>query len=445
LRVKVAEEGANLNEICAAVREAVVLELARRVVEDVVEAEQERIVAALCEGKVKGRQALGAHALKGCPGFRCPGHRFRRQGHRSKPRRVRTDLGSISFRVAYVECLTCGKRIAPILERLDLDPRSGHSGMLERVAMEAVSQTSFERGESDIEARGSPPVPRSSSHRWLAGLDLPESPVKELAFGMADGTGFKKWPGQRGHLRAVIGLRSDGKVVPLGCWAGTSWETIGAKVRARLRGEGVQLELFATDGEPELDKHLATIGDHAQRCVWHLPRGLNYALWEDDAHAPLEARRGLSKDLAGLIGVELPDGEWEAISPDDREELRREVKNRRATVEELAREFRARGYHKAAGYLERSLDRLFANVELWLETGVVAPRTTSILENVMRELGRRVKKLGWNWRDPGVAQMSQMVMLRRYDPETWDAWWRERLGLRGRCRITVESIERKAA
>ena len=42
LRVRIADEGANLNEICAAAREAVIRELAPRVVEEIVEAEQAR-------------------------------------------------------------------------------------------------------------------------------------------------------------------------------------------------------------------------------------------------------------------------------------------------------------------------------------------------------------------------------------------------------------------
>jgi hypothetical protein len=277
----------------------------------------------------------------------------------------------------------------------------------------------------------------------VAGIELPESPVEGIAFGMAAGTGFKKWPGERGHLRAVIGLTKFGRLVPLGCWAGRSWEEIGRIVRGRLRGEGVQLELFATDGEPELDEHLAGIGRRGQRCLWHIPRGLGYALWKDEA--AFGERRRLAKKVAGLIGVEVPEEEWELVEREDRRGLRETVEANRAALSALAGEFHARGYEKAATYLDRAVDRIFSQVELWLETGVVAPRTTSILECVMRELSRRVKRLGWNWRDHGITQMSQMVMLRRYDPETWDAWWRERLGLRGRCRITIQNIERKAA
>jgi hypothetical protein len=41
--------------------------------------------------------------------------------------------------------------------------------------------------------------------------------------------------------------------------------------------------------------------------------------------------------------------------------------------------------------------------------------------------------------------MAKIVMLRHCDPVTWDAWWKERLGLKGRCRIRIASIQRSAA
>jgi len=43
-------------------------------------------------------------------------------------------------------------------------------------------------------------------------------------------------------------------------------------------------------------------------------------------------------------------------------------------------------------------------LRLWLETGIVCPRTTSIIENLIRELVRRLKKIGWNWSDAGAER-----------------------------------------
>jgi len=45
----------------------------------------------------------------------------------------------------------------------------------------------------------------------------------------------------------------------------------------------------------------------------------------------------------------------------------------------------------AVEYLKNPLKGMFAQVEMWLATGVVAPKTTSRLERLFRELGRLPK------------------------------------------------------
>lgn len=445
LRVSIDGRGANLNEICAAARQSVVEELTPRVVEAVIEEVQVRVLEALvAKGSRQAHAEWGSHEDKRQPGRRCRHRSFRRQGYRSRKRRVRTDVGEVEFRVGYLECTGCGKRVAPILQVLRLEPRASRSAGLERVVCEAVAETSYRRGEAAIEARGSAPVPRSSAHRWVAGRELPESPAQEAVTGMADATAFKKHPGERGQLRVVLGLDGQNRPIPLGCYAGQSWQEIGRKVARRLRDGGIQLELFTSDGELGLDEHLASrLGTLGQRCTWHMARDLYFALAKSKASS--KDRQHFPRQLAGLVGIELPEGSWEAIRPEDKEDLVRQVAEKRAQIEELIADFRTKRYWRAVHYLERALGRIFAHVELWLETGIVAPRTTSVLENILRELGRRIKKLGYNWGDKGAAQMSNIVMLRRYDPETWEAYWRQSLKLHGRCRIRIEALRTEAA
>ncbi|MBU4219068.1 MAG: hypothetical protein KKB90_08955 [Actinobacteria bacterium] len=444
LTVSIAEDGANINEICAAVKDSVVKTLAPTVAEQTVEGIQEHILELL--SSAAGRQAkrgLGGHPVKGSDTNHCRYRAFTRQGYRPGKRRLKTDIGNISFTVGYLECRGCGKRLAPILDVLDIKPREGHSPSLELMASEVISATSYQRGEDEISARGSPPVPRSSAHRRVAGHDFPEGDPQGMVTGMADGTGFKKWPGKKGDLRVVIGLDSAGKPHPLGTYAGESWADIAKEVRERLEEKEVQLKLFTVDGEIGLDRHLAKAADDSQRCVWRLPRDLGYALWEDGV--PLEERKKKSGELFGMVGIEVPEGDLEMVSPEEKEELKEEISRREDQIEDMVEDFRSRGYRKAATYLENATGKVFSHLYLWLETGIVAPRTTSILENIMRELGRRVKKLGWNWTDQGITRVAKIIMLRRYEKEQWDAYWKEFLCLKGRCSIAVNSIERKAA
>lgn len=447
LVVRIDESGANLNEICAAVQETVRGELAVRVTEEVIEGLQEDVRERMCAGR--GREAkkgLGGHERKDEGGGRCRVRTFVKEGYRAESRRVKTDVGEISFRVGYVQCVGCERKFSPILPILEIEPKKKHNGGLERVVSEAVMKTSYQRGEEEIVGRGAAPVPKSSAHRWVAGREWPASEVKGIETGMADGTKFKKWPGERGELRVVIGLEKGQKVRPVGVWAGKSWEEIGGEVRRILRvgqEDEVQLKLFAEDGERGLDKHLASLAQHTQRCVWHLPRDLGFAMWEDQA--PLSERQQKSAELAGWVGIEIPAQDWEQIQPSDRAALKEKAARSEEEIQRMIEEFRTKGYTKAATYLENACGKIFAHLHLWLQTGIVAPRTTSILENIMRELGRRVKKLGWNWSDEGVERMAQMVMMRRYGREEWEAYWKKELGLRGRCKIFIKEIRRAAA
>jgi len=42
-----------------------------------------------------------------------------------------------------------------------------------------------------------------------------------------------------------------------------------------------------------------------------------------------------------------------------------------------------------------------------------------IIENLIRELVRRLKKISSNWSDTRASWMGQSVIVRRYDLETW--------------------------
>jgi len=61
----------------------------------------------------------------------------------------------------------------------------------------------------------------------------------------------------------------------------------------------------------------------------------------------------------------------------------------------LIKTFQEKGYKHGASYLENLSGRLFTNIELWLKTGIIVPKTISLLEKVFREIGRRLKRIAW--------------------------------------------------
>jgi hypothetical protein len=50
----------------------------------------------------------------------------------------------------------------------------------------------------------------------------------------------------------------------------------------------------------------------------------------------------------------------------------------------------------------------------------------------MRELGRRIKKIGFGWTDQGAAQMARILLRRVTDAQEWAEYWKKRLRLEGR-------------
>jgi hypothetical protein len=164
-------------------------------------------------------------------------------------------------------------------------------------------------------------------------------------------------------------------------------------------------------------------------------RGSGFALWGDGV--PKAERDALAGRLRRLVAIEVPEEDIEVVSAEDKEKLRERIAAAEKELEELRRDCDAKGYRRAATYLANTRDRVFNHLWLWLETGLVAPRTASIVENTIRELVRRLKKVGWNWSDAGATRMGRVVMVRRYDEEAWDQYWRERMNLQGRCKIQI--------
>jgi hypothetical protein len=310
---------------------------------------------------------------------------------------------------------------------------------LERLVVEATNKTSFARSVEEVEGLTGVPTSKSSHHRWAAGLNLPEVEVPPLEQLMADGTKYKKAGGVRGELRLAIGITGEKRIIGLGTWSGKDWSQIGRELKQRLR-RIPRVPVALMDGEAGLDKHVASLARSAQRSQWHFMRDLRVRLWHDGLKKaqtdPLQDR------LEGMVGVEIPAGEWEAVAPITRAKLKARVAKAREEFQGMIDEFDRMGYRHGKEYLEGARDRIFTRIDLWLTTGIIAPKSSGIIEEIMREVGRRVKKLGWNWEDRGITQQAAMILLRRYSEPQWQDFWMHRLNLNNHCQITLGDFRR---
>ena len=382
-----------------------------------------------------------------CPRL-CPCGQSCYEHHDRQPRTLRTSVGELDFSWRRLRCRRCGRSWCPLRQFLGLEAWQRKSHELERVAVEVISEQSYRRGSRHLQVAGEIPVPKSTLHRWVI-----QSPAAEwtaatdqpwLAL-MADGTGYRRradpQAGQdhRGELRVLVGQTMAGKWVACGAWSGKTWAEIVAELVDAQGQPRVQAATLVSDSENGLAQALARLVSGQQRCPWHLVRDLNIAMWKDGAG--LEQRREEQHQLSNLIGIELPQDSLDKVKAEDLGALRQRVAGARQQLNALVESLRTRGYSRAANYISQVQDKLFRYVDFWLETGLVCPRTTGWLERVMRELGRRLKRMAFGWSEKGAARMACIILRRITDEKEWEAYWKQRLGLHDNVLLGLRSVK----
>jgi hypothetical protein len=432
LEVNVPEGRMNANELFDAMNEAL-LSVFEEGTARLIEGYQDYVIAQVCSrGHGPQKVAWCEHKDKQHPGSCCTSRSFVRAGSWAEERRLRGERGEVSFRPRMVKCARCGRHLTPVLAALELRPYQTRTEQLLCKVVEAVAETSYRRSMNQLSVLAEVPVAKSTAHRWAASVELPVRPSGEEDVLAADGTGFKNQQKDKGQVRLVLKIGPEGKVAPVGVWAGSTWEQIAREVQEVQMG---QARLFVSDGERGLEDWLGRLAQESQRCQWHASREVGYALWEDNV--PGAERTVLRRQVSRLVALEIPEEDLEFVSEAEKRDLRDRLRVAEQQVEALEAQFDQKGYKKAATYLRRARDQLFSHLKLWIETGIIAPRTSSIVENLVRELVRRLKKIGWNWSDAGAERLGRIVMIRRYDAEAWHHFWQERMNLRGRCQITL--------
>jgi len=431
----------NLNEIIYRINELKNL-LMLQITEKIITDYDDLIVERLNRTDIypsKMRRGLGRHIRKGDPeGCFCRGRKVRKRGYRRDLRKISTVFGTLDMAIREVECYQCGARYCPILNALKIGRYARKEMNFEHEVIEAVIDTNYRRlidGRSiDISLGG--------IHNLVVGSDIDQTfqepvSVEDLSGIMADGTGVKQHKGSKGELRVVIGITKAGHVEPLGSFSNMDWSEIDKEIRQRIKAAGAYCIPFLYDGEPGLDNFLADVAEH-QRCTWHGPRGLYHSLWQDGLKKS-DSQPEMDK-LKQLIGIELPAGDFELLKEEDKQQVSQKYESSKTEIKELIDMFRQKGYWHGAAYLENLSQRLFTNIEIWLKTGVIAPKTTSLLERLFREVGRRLKKIAWGWSDKAVTNISKMIMIRQYSREKWEQYWKEKLGIKGYFKIDIAAV-----
>jgi hypothetical protein len=362
-------------------------------------------------------------------------------------RRFRTSIGTVEIRWWRLRCRKCGRTVTPLREFLGLEQFQSKSAEMEKMVAEVVSEQSYRRTSSHLDLIGEIPVPKSTAHRWVMESDCDELAVdgKAVCIVAADGTGYKRRPGagkdNRGELNVVLGVGPDGMVTPIGAWSGKNWEAIGEEIRANAVDWKKHGKILVCDGEPGLAEGFASLVEKSQRCHWHAAHDVNYKMWEDKA--PLGERKAMQSRIAGLIGIELPGEDFEKVNEEDKAALVKKTQNAEKEMDKLIAGFLEKGYTKAASYVRNAKEKLFSYVRFWLKYGLVCPRAASMIERMMREIGRRLKKIAFGWSEKGAAKMARIIIKRITSAAKWDEYWKDRLRLNGNVVILLRGVTAK--
>lgn len=345
----------------------------------------------------------------------------------------------VHIRLQVMECLGCGKQFCPLLDALKIEPYGGHEDVLEKAVIDAVIDTNYRRlidGHSlDVSLGG--------VHNFVAGSDIDELLGEELDLDryravLADGTGLKKKGGKRGEMRVLVGITASGRLEPIGSWVDTAWEEIERQTKRRIAADPRQPPLFVYDGEPGLETFLAGSVQGHQRCMWHAPRGLYHAMW-DDGRGKKDSRPH-EETIAQLVAIEIPDGDYDKLDTEAIDVVRDKYRDAKKELTDLIEVLHQQNCPHAVEYLKNLAKGLFHQVEMWLSTGIIAPKTISRLERLFRELGRRLKRIAWGWSDAVATKLSKMIMIKQYSPDIWKKYWLKKMGIEGHLSIWVHSV-----
>jgi hypothetical protein len=233
---------------------------------------------------------------------------------------------------------------------------------------------------------------------------------------------------RQGDVKVLLGIRDSGTVFPIGTWAGhETWEEIGDELERR-KVKLPEGSVLIGDGEAEIAEQLARIANGPfQRCQWHTVLDLYHEMWQDGGTT--RTCRPFQDRLKKIMAIELPKEDFEKVSDKDKKALSEKTDDAERQMDGLVAEVRKGGYERAADYLERAKSSLFAYVRRWLMLGLVCPRASSFIERTMRELGRRIKKLAYNWKEEGLTKISSILLRVFASDEEWEKYWREKMAL----------------
>ena len=296
----------------------------------------------------------------------------------------------------------------------DLDKYSRKSREFEKFALETVTDQSFRRSAKVINKEAGFPTAHTTLHRWFWRTDAVNMDQrKRVDFLIADGTGFKTDKddsgSNRGQIRVLIGYNKDGSVIPFGARTRANWKNIGKLIKSKnhpidkIKFKPIA-ETLITDGEDEIIRNLQKLAKSHQRCLFHMTHEITPLLRYQDYVGKDEAIKN-SDELHDLLYLDLPEADADPLKSLE-DKLKIEA-------------------------------QLFTYIENWIKTGISNPKVTSLVERMMREIKRRIKRMGYKWSEQGAEKMTRLILLQLSSTKHfWETHWQEKMGTNANIKLS---------
>lgn len=366
--------------------------------------------------------------------------------HTKQERKLYTSLGLMVFSMRRYRCQACKKTFVPLKSLLDVDQYSRKSREYEKLALQQMTEESFRRSSKQLESTLGFKTPHTTLHGWFMKTPATNMSVRQRVDSIiADGTGYKMkhGPGEsnRGEVRVVVGLTKEGEVVPFGAWTEASWKNIGKYIKSENHpSEKIKFNPIAntliTDGEDELVRALKKLAISHQRCLFHMTHELVPLLRYKDGTSKDEALQ-VSGELNDLLYIELPSMDVDPLKNLQHKLLiELKLKAAQTALDDFIKELHAMGYSKARNFVQNAKAQLFTYITNWIQHGITNPKVTSLVERMMREIKRRIKKIGFGWSKKGAQRMTRLVLLQMSSTKhKWETYWNEKMGIDSKIKL----------
>lgn len=414
---------------------------------------------------------------------------------RMHSRKIMTSLCKLEIHAVRVRCIGCGKSFVPLTKFLGLRPRQNKSNeLLQKVIEMAVDQT-YRRGLSQLQSLTG--INMSLGQMWRTVIQseffnlnsingsnpdnfqlVMDQEIKAMIVKdplhaiLADGTGYKlqrepinidaeikkqkesdskfieKSRPLQSEVRIIFGITKRKVLIPMGVYTDKeSWKTIGKDLYKRFgKNEKLKPEPIAdvliADGEEALFRGLRKLAKKEQRCQWHFTHEFKGVFQYQD-EGKKEDRKNYQSEIQTTmdqIHETVTATDTKDLTEQKKLELEAEIINAELTMEKLADKLKEQSHFKSEGYVRNATYKLFTYLRYYLKTGILGSKVTSQLERFMREVGRRIKKIAWNWSAKGVAALCYIILVRAMNRSLWGNYWKRILGVTGNFKMTFDNV-----